>query len=259
MTKRLPPNEWHKDDDLLAVDLNDTFAAKVPAQATAPTSPYVGMVWVDTTDPANPKGMVWNGTKWSSFSGGLTGLGGWADVTATTGSPTKHAYTDANGYAWVAYEWTAAGSITATPGLLECFLISGGSGGDGVSQGAGGRVAEGLYRTTLTTAQAIVVGSAGSVGGGAGSRSYVANVVSTGYSSGYWGGAGAFIASQSGAPDLSQGAAHAGWPSSITGVSVDYGQVSATPRANRGDGSVGAIPGSTGVVIVRVPADNAKA
>ena len=194
--------------------------------------------------------------KWQVFSGGLPGLGGWAYDTATTGSPTKHEYTDADGNDWTAYEWTGDGSCTTTDGLADTFMISaGGSAADfgagNTLQGAGGRVREGLQRFT-SGAHPIVIGLPVAIND-LGRPSSI-GTFSTGYSSLAFGGSGA-----SGGP--MPGVAE-GLHTSITGTDIDYGREGRHPsgmRPNKGDGGATGQTGTAGIVIIRVPRANAKA
>jgi hypothetical protein len=91
---------------------------------------------------------------------GLTGIGGWADITAVTGNPTKHEFTDADGVDWTAYEWlgmrnstrgaapekgSVTGSVTVTDGLVRALIV--GQGGNSHSMpgfGSGGNVVSGV-------------------------------------------------------------------------------------------------------------------
>jgi hypothetical protein len=254
MTKRLPPNEWHKDDDLLAVDLNDTFAAKVPAQATAPTSPYVGMVWVDTSIAGTPKGMVWDGTKWSSFSGGLTGLGGWADISDT---PTS-TYTDANGVKWNVWTFTANGTLNVSKaGMLDCLVVGGGGGSYSTGGGSGGRVIPGI-QSLAAAAHAVVVGAAGSNGSDGSHASSLGPIIAAPvvFSTTAWTGSGTAALANGGSSYPTGNVP--GYHSSITGTDVEYG-TGAVPAANLATAGPGAGAGTTGgtakagIVIVRRP------
>jgi hypothetical protein len=98
--------------------------------------------------------------------GGLPGLGGWADITAVTGSPTKHEYTDADGKDWTAYEWAGDGGVTVTEGLVDSLLVGGGGYGfyqtAPGSQGAGngGGVLAGIAKVSAGT-HTVEVGAAG--------------------------------------------------------------------------------------------------
>ena len=94
---------------------------------------------------------------------GLVGVGNWAQVTATTGSPTTGTYTDANGVAWKYYQWTASGSFTATAGLIDVLVVGGGgAGGGGAGQGGDGGHA--IYGPQSFTAamHTVTVGGGGS-------------------------------------------------------------------------------------------------
>jgi len=62
-----------------------------------------------------------NGT-WTKFGGGLS----WATITAVSGTYKRHAYASGGG-SWVAYEFTGGGAVVSTQGLVEVFILSGGS------------------------------------------------------------------------------------------------------------------------------------
>ena len=192
-----------------------------------------------------------------SGGAGLPGLGGWADITTATGNPTKHAYKDAAGVDWVAYEWTSSGSCTTTEGLVDSLLVGGGAGAyNGNTRGDAGRFLSGI-RQIPSGSHIVTVGPGGSpanvgnenalLGLASSIGSYATGVVSAG------GGQGA----GSTATDI-----YAGMPSSITGVLVEYAQGNLpSPRPNKGDGGTppSGPAGSSGCVIVRVPRANAKA
>jgi hypothetical protein len=194
---------------------------------------------------------VWHEIKGAPAA--LPGLGGWADITAVTGNPTKHQYKDAAGVDWVAYEWTASGSMTTTEGLVDLFAISGGSGSidigvTGAKTGpGGGSVREGVIKIPAG-AQAITVGAGGAdSGGGAvglGHESLVGDVVNTGRGMVHY-ATGDYLTGPKAGPDSS-------YLSSITGTAVGYGKVS-NRRSGFGDAY------ASGTVIVRVPRANAQA
>ena len=190
--------------------------------------------------------------KWQVFSGGLSGLGGWANITATTGSPTKHEYTDADGNDWTAYEWTGDGTVTTSDGLVDALVISGGS--IGATHPQGGRITYGIDKLSGVI-PVVVDGPGGSSAGGRlgdikvpsiGGANQAANVI----------GAGGYGTTSS---DKVNGVL-----SDITGSPVEYGTAltsgANTPVVNGNLGPAG--PGSAnreGTVIVRVPRSNAKA
>jgi hypothetical protein len=73
--------------------------------------------------------------------GALPGVGGWATITGIDGSAgTRYQYGD-----WVAYEFTADGSVTTTEGLAD-VLVSSGGGGWGSYYGHGGRLTVGVEK-----------------------------------------------------------------------------------------------------------------
>ena len=176
---------------------------------------------------------------------GIAGYGGWASVTAATGTYTTGTYND-GAVDWVYYQWTGAGSVTTTAGVVDVFMISGGGGANGGSQeGSGGRTLSGLKLFSSGT-HSVTVGA----GGGSTQPGDPSTIGSfTTYASpGYYGGAGGVKGS----------ASSFGQPisSSITGSAVTYGQdarYGGAPRTNRGDGGQLSGAGSSGVVIIRVP------
>ena len=207
--------------------------------------------------------------KWQVFSGGLSGLGGWAEITATTGSPTKHEYTDADGNDWTAYEFTGDGTITNTAGLMDCMIISGGAFGTASYSGAGGRTITGTQLVPAHVGETVVVGAGGtnSMYYGTASGFGAIGVTKTATSPQALGGAGGYqkvpgaVESGNQANDDSNCAdISSPLTSSITGAPQTYGMASrSAPRPNRGDGGTRNNSGSSGVVIVRVPRANAKA
>jgi hypothetical protein len=168
---------------------------------------------------------------------GLQGVGNWASVTATTGSPTTGTYTDGNGTSWKYYRWNGSGSVTVTAGTIDLFAISGGAAGatGGGNVGAGGRAVYGIHSLTAST-HSISIGGGGAPSGWANSgTASVIGPINTGVS-----GIGLTASS---------------YTSSITGSSQSYGlQGQSSPRANSGDGgNNSAISGASGTVIIRVP------
>lgn len=114
----------------LGEDLAETLDEKLPSyQATAPASPSVGQVWIDSDDNL---GRVWTGSVWQLFSGAAALRA--SDVSGTTGSPT---ITTAGGY--TVYQFTGTGSITlAKAGTVEVLALGGGGSGGGYNGGGGG-------------------------------------------------------------------------------------------------------------------------
>ena len=221
--------------------------------------------------------------KWKVFSGGLPGLGGWADITATTGSPTKHEYTDANGTDWTAYEFTGDGTLNVSKeGLLDYLIVGGGGGAPGAPNtggGGGGGVSSGLrvfapgsYQcqvapgaTWTVNAGASSIAGIDSAGGGifdalGGVRAGLGGGGATRGNGGGTAGGGA-------RGDGSGATPGSGYVSSISGAPVEYGKggfaTGVQPAAHTGGGASGGgagnESGSSGVVIVRVPRANALA
>ena len=75
----------------------------------------------------------------------LPGVGGWANLTAVSGTYTKNEYTDSEGD-WCVYVWTDDGTVTTTDGLVDILIVAGGAGtsGDGSIRGSGGGVMTGV-------------------------------------------------------------------------------------------------------------------
>ena len=189
--------------------------------------------------------------KWQVFSGGLSGLGGWADITATTGSPTKHEYTDSDGNDWTAYEFTGDGTITTTDGVADCLVVGGGAKSYAASsEGSGGGVMIGLQASPSGT-HTVTVGVGGnSPRDGSGSQ-FLAQIGSASSDNANSKGAGA-VNSTKGIPEYWQGV-----HSSITGTDIEYGAGNRAGLTTPGCASNGT--GHDGVVIIRVPRPNAKA
>ena len=171
-----------------------------------------------------------------------------AEVTATTGSPTTGTYTDADG-TWRYYKWTGAGSVTLTAGLVDVLVVGGGGGGVAATwNGMGGSVVTGLQYFAAGT-HTVTIGSGGpgasgavASGGGSSAIGSVKTAKSNMGNQDQWGAFGTY---------------YPGPTSSITGSSVEYARGSApTPRANFGDGGSesGNTSGSAGTVIIRVRA-----
>ena len=183
----------------------------------------------------------------------LPGLGGWADVTAASVSPTT--YTDAAGVAWKCWTFLADGSLTLTAGMLDVLVVGGGGYGSSIQPGAGARIHHGatLFPAGVhpvavsdggnyTVDQSASPSSIGTVvicpsTGNATVASAAASVT----------GAGGTVAN----PKL-------GYTSSITGTPVTYATAAvAAPAPNTGDGAGRPVltgNGSTGIVVVRRPA-----
>jgi hypothetical protein len=174
----------------------------------------------------------------------LPGLGGWADITAVTGSPQITTYTDASGTNWKVWTFTADGSITCTAGLLDCLVIGGGGNGPIPSlAGVPGVVSEGLHQFTAGV-QAVVVGPEGPLNG----NTTVSSIGS--------------LAVRVSGDGFSRAGSGTAYTSSITGTAVAYCQpwdISPKSYGGAGFGTGGDVYAHPGVVIVRVPAANAKA
>lgn len=57
----------------------------VKKSATAPTSPQVGQLWIDTTTSASPKLKVYDGTHWNDAAGGIQTVSASGAATVTPG------------------------------------------------------------------------------------------------------------------------------------------------------------------------------
>ena len=193
---------------------------------------------------------VWHEIKGAPAA--LPGLGGWADITAVTGNPVKHQYKDAAGVDWVAYEFTASGTITTTAGMVDSLVVGGASGTSNLWGNAG----------RITTGTMLIPAGSNTVSVGTGGTSLAKD----------WGQGSVLGPYSVPMVTLVAGSVYQvagsgydlttrlnGFPSSITGVSLMYAEVTATPRANSGSASTAQnTAGTDGVVIVRVPAEHAK-
>ena len=196
-----------------------------------PNSPTTG-----DTFSVGSKTWKWNGSLWVAVSSKLR----WAYVTATTGTPTTGTYTDANGVSWKYYKWTGNGSVTTSGGVVDCLLVGGGGHSDGWSESGSGFVRDGVQQISAGTLT-ITIGQPGA-SGVLGTASSLGSISA---------GRGSSAVAQDGK------AGRADVTSSITGTSLTYGSVLASVRANFGDGGENAGPGSSGVVIIRVPVEYA--
>jgi hypothetical protein len=248
-------------------------AATLPPGATGTVPSYPTVAALPASGPAagDPKQAFivadhnvyeWKNGKWNLL--GITGLGGWADITAVTGSPSKHPYKDADGMDWVAYQWTADGSITVTKGLVDRLLVSGGGGEAHGAFGNGGYVVQGVTLITAAT-HLIKVGAAGTNGDWD-----IANgaISSLGPDATGRVGAGSCQAPNVVVPpgNVFDDAAYFGMETRITGTPLLVsGRTLGTGKPGWvlpafGAGYVpGGAPAQSGVVIIRVPAEHAKA
>ena len=198
----------------------------------------------------------------SKARNGLLGMGNWATVTATTGSPTTGTYTDSNGVEWKYYRWTSSGSVTVTAGVVDCLLVSGGgaisNGGPADDHGGGGSVVYGV-QSLPTGTLTVTVGAAGSASSDTnntvGSFS-VLGPIQTGMSYMQNFGPGATTTGTGSTTNT-------GFTSSITGTSLVYAEAGSGngSTSGRGDGGTYNTDAnkSAGVVIIRVPTAFAQA
>ena len=180
---------------------------KLPTYAaTAPSSPSVGQVWIDSS--GSPIGKVWDGSAWTIFSG--AGAANFTDTATGT-------YTDGGiNYKYITY--TGTGTVTFdVAGFADVLAIGGGAGGGNAygAGGAGGYLAvTDAYFSAATHTVTIGSGGAGAipsgttfpagangiassvgsffaVGGGAGAGNTTGAVIAgTGFSGGSGGGGG---------------------------------------------------------------------
>lgn len=147
----------------LGEDLAEKVDEKLPRyQATAPSTPSVGQVWIDSDDNV---GRVWTGSVWQSFSGAAVLTA--ADVSSTTGSPTITTYTS-GGVGYTVYKYTSSGSITlAKSGICRVVAVGGGTGGSGGTFGVAGSGGTGAFASDIelilpSGALTVTVGAGGS-------------------------------------------------------------------------------------------------
>ena len=204
--------------------------------------------------------------------GELPGIGGWADVSAVTGTGTKYEYT-ADGMDWSAFEWTDDGSLTIqSEGVVDMLLVASGSSESNNAGGKGGGVISGV-ESFYSGKQDIVIGKSG---GSDVAASYIyqsnGEVDFIGTIGGGWGspanagnggadltGNGVFSRIKDGTKIGYGGGALAG----TTDPDRDYGQGDPA-RPNSGGASTRKSPagaasyGANGVCIIRVPRSNDK-
>jgi hypothetical protein len=197
---------------------------------------------------------VWvkvNGVWKQVATSGLDGLGTWATLSRATGSPKRYEYPDSES-TWVAYRWTAAGSVTMTEGLVDALLIGGGMGymTNLSNPGGGGSVVTNIIRISSGGNLPIEIG----VGKPAGNNyeQYTGTPTRLGeYHTGYSYGAGFSYSGTtvSNVPERGEP-----YPSSITGSPETYAGGKKNSTTRFGDGGVnGGNSGRNGVVIVRIP------
>jgi hypothetical protein len=218
---------------------------KLPTYAaTAPSSPSVGQVWIDSS--GSPIGKVWDGSAWTIFSG--AGAANFSDTATGT-------YTD-GGIDYKYITFTASGTLTVTAaGFADILVVGGGAGGyreASASYGAGGGGAGGylaapdVYLAADTHTVTIGAGGAGGTGnfiGLSGATSRIDNFYVTGggggggpagnSSSGYLGGSG-------GGGGATAGAGGAG----TTGLGSNGGTGTGTPGSGGGGGGASAVGGA---------------
>lgn len=208
-------------------------------------------VWVKATgSPGGAKMYVKDSGTWKPVcEGGLTGIGGWAEITAVTGSPKRYDYTDADGTDWIAFEWTGDGTVTTTEGLVDSLVVGHGSQGVDAQNsppghGPGSNVQNGPQFLTAT-AHPIHLAPAG------GQESWLDTRAARDCYGWNVGAGGMSLTPQT----------SAGVTLNYNGTAIQYGasgELSLTTPGSGGNKS-GSRPGIAGVVIVRVPAANVTA
>ena len=231
----------------LGEDLAETLDEKLPTYAaTAPTSPSVGQVWIDSDDNL---GRVWTGTAWQIFSG--AGPADFSD--AATGT-----YTD-TGIDYKYLTFTASGTLTVTrAGLCDLLIIGGGGGGGRERAGGGGAggylaITQG-YLPTGTLTVTVGAGGAGGISGSGnnafmgrnGAASRLGDFYAPGGGGGFGQTAGGFGSGANGGSGGGAGGNQTGTGTGGTGVPVignDGG-----PATIGGSGSGGGGGGGAGAV-----------
>jgi hypothetical protein len=233
-----------------------------------------GGVWVKATPGVSTTGggiyakVADDGGKWveiGASSGGLPGIGGWATITAVSGTyKPRHEYNDGpggvGGTDWVAYEFTDDGTLTTSDGLVDALLMSGGRGANKYPTGDlanGGAVGNYGIEHLDANQHDVIVGVGGTTKATDNANEFSGKSSSLGPLS---------------TPNHTNGRAAGATEtdsskvivSAITGVSEEYGKRNqSSPRPNKGDGANwdSGSNASSGVVIVRVPkeyADNVQ-
>ena len=123
----------------LAISGLDSSKPDYTYSSSAPSSPSVGDLWMDTSG-ASPKGMVWTGSEWKSFSGAGAAA---FDEGASTGATF---YTlndpDGDGKNYRCAEFLSSGTLVMSEGgFFDTWL--GGPGGRGGYTGVGGNLGHG--------------------------------------------------------------------------------------------------------------------
>lgn len=241
----------------LGENLAEKLDEKLPSyQATAPASPSVGQIWIDSDDDT---ARVWDGVAWLSFSGARPPVVDEANSTGVTFSTLTNPDGDGKNYRLATMTSNCTLKVN-TEGYAECMIIGGGSGTGGTGPwGGGGSIVDGLQLIPAAT-HSVVIGAGGAASDtatGNGGETKIGTVIRL--SSG--------IAGQSSACSKSTvrpAAITDTYSSSITGTATYYGIArdsfstangASVPRVNRGDGggfgasTAGA--GSSGVAYIR--------
>jgi len=260
----------------LGEDLAEKVDEKLPRyQATAPSTPSVGQIWIDSDDDI---GRVWDGAAWIPFSSA-----GGADFSdAATGTYS------AGGINYKFKTYTGSGTLTVTKeGFADILVVAGGGGGGssgGATAGGGaGCLRFGGYSLAVAT-YTVTIGAGGAgtttdntfgtVGGttsfgtiiynGGGNGGFV-RVSGPTLADGVGGGGSGGGISGVGAGSVGGGAGGTLWggANSYNGITVDYdntateralgGYTTGAGAANTGNGGgTNGTAGGSGVIIVRV-------
>lgn len=160
----------------LGEDLAETLDEKLPTYAaTAPGTPSVGQVWIDSDDNL---GRVWTGSVWQIFSG--AGPADFSD--AATGTYTS------GGINYKYKTYLSSGTLTITrTGVCDVLIIGGGGAGqrqtglaNGGGGGAGGYTLLNSFYIAATGSITITIGAGGAIDSTTGSASKFGSVVSFG-------------------------------------------------------------------------------
>jgi hypothetical protein len=223
----------------LGENLAETLDEKLPTYAsTAPSSPSVGQVWIDSDDNL---GRVWTGSVWQLFSGASP-----ADFSDTaTGT-----YTD-TGIDYKYVSKLATGNITFTrAGLADILLVAGGGGAAGGSNnggGAGGLLYYAQFYIAAAATLTVTIGGGGAAGARGGNTQIGDLKVFGGGAGSATGGAVAVFGGSAGgnAGTLVPGAFGQGNANSTTNPSPGGGSGGAATGGDPGVGTALTFAGST--------------
>lgn len=247
--------------------INSAIAAKptYAFSATAPSSPSNGDLWMDTSG-ASPKGKVWNGSEWKSFSGASAATFNEGASTGATFTTLTDPDGDGKNYRLATFSTVGTYSLVIdSPGTAQFLAVGAGGGGgtDQGSSGSGGMVC--LTEQSVSGTFVVVVGGGGGRAGnnyqlgGQGGHSRISQ--GNNYFAFAEGGAGGDSWNNRGNTcghwNNSTGPSYV---STFNGVSTTYGATNSSQGANTGCGGRGGgggptnygSAGTSGVVFVRV-------